>query len=101
KTYNEQFAEFEFSRALETAWSLIAAVNKYIVESEPWALAEKGNEERRSRLATTLYTSAEELRIVSQLLFPILPESATKIWVQLGLKASDLPKLNLEKLVWG
>src|SRR3954469_10413853 len=38
KTYNEQFADYEFSRALETAWSLIAAVNKYIVEAEPWAL---------------------------------------------------------------
>jgi methionyl-tRNA synthetase len=101
KTYNEQFVDFEFSRALETAWSLIAAVNKYIVESEPWALAEKGNEESRSRLATTLYTSAEALRIVSALLYPILPESTTKIWTQLGLKASDLPKQNLEKLVWG
>jgi methionyl-tRNA synthetase len=101
KTYNEQFADYEFSRALETAWSLIAAVNKYIVEAEPWALAEKGNEESRSRLATTLYTSAEALRIVSALLYPILPESTTKIWTQLGLKSSDLPKQNLEKLKWG
>ena len=99
--FNEQFADYQFSRALETVWSLIAAVNKYIVEAEPWAAADKNDEESRSRLATTLYTSAEALRIVSVLLHPILPESTTKIWSQLGLKPSELPKQNLKKLQWG
>jgi hypothetical protein len=33
-----------FSRALESAWGLVAAVDKYIVENEPWALGEKDDE---------------------------------------------------------
>jgi len=33
--------------------------DKYIVESQPWALGEKQDDESRSRLATILYTSAE------------------------------------------
>jgi methionyl-tRNA synthetase len=49
-----QFEQFQFSRALETAWALVAAVNKYIVENEPWALGEKQDEDSRSRLATVL-----------------------------------------------
>ncbi len=35
------FDQFQFSRALETAWGLVGAVDKYIVENEPWALGEK------------------------------------------------------------
>ena len=49
--------DFQFSRALETAWALVSAVDKYIVENEPWAVAEKQDEESRSRLATILYTA--------------------------------------------
>src|ERR1700721_3410635 len=30
--------QFQFSRAFETAWGLVAAVDKYIVENEPWSL---------------------------------------------------------------
>src|ERR1700754_710598 len=36
KNYNQLFSEYQFSRALEAAWSLVGAVNKYIVEQEPW-----------------------------------------------------------------
>ena len=77
---------FQFSRALESAWSLVGAVDKYIVENEPWALAEKQDEESRSRLATVLYTSAEALRIVTALAHPVLPDSTARIWSQLGLE---------------
>ena len=67
------FDQLQFSRALETAWGLVAAVDKYIVENEPWALDEKKDEESRSRLATVLYTSAEALRIVTALAHPVMP----------------------------
>ena len=56
------FDDYQFSRALESLWSLVAAVNKYIVENEPWAVAEKDDEQSRSRLGTILYTAAEALR---------------------------------------
>src|SRR3979409_2753697 len=35
------FDQLQFSRALETAWGLVAAVDKYIAENEPWSLGEK------------------------------------------------------------
>ena len=41
------FDQFQFSRALEAAWALVAAVDKYIVENEPWALGEKQDEDSR------------------------------------------------------
>jgi methionyl-tRNA synthetase len=97
--FNECFDAFQFSRALESAWSLVGAVDKYIVENEPWALAEKQDEESRSRLATVLYTSAEALRIVTALAHPVLPEATARIWSQLGL--GDIRKLQLNELEWG
>src|SRR6202142_3262911 len=93
------FDQFQFSRALEAAWGLVAAVDKYIVENEPWALGEKSDEDSRSRLATVLYTAAEALRIATALAYPVIPEATAKIWVQMGL--GDIKKLALNELTWG
>jgi methionyl-tRNA synthetase len=51
-------------------------------------------------LATTLYTSAETLRIATALLAPILPESTRKIWAQLGMPG-PLEAVRLDELAWG
>jgi len=99
KEFNELFEQFQFSRALEMAWALVAAVDKYIVENEPWALAEKQDESNRARLATVLYTSAEALRIVTALAHPVMPVSTAKIWSQMGL--GDITKVSLADLRWG
>jgi methionyl-tRNA synthetase len=93
------FDQFQFSRALESAWALVAAVDKYIVENEPWALGEKQDEDSRARLATVLYTAAEALRIVTALAYPVMPEATAKIWTQMGL--GDIQKLALSDLKWG
>jgi methionyl-tRNA synthetase len=94
----EAFEKFEFSKALEIVWSLIAAVDKYIVEQAPWkqAKAEGGAE----RLNQTLYTAAEALRIVTALLSPVLPESCAKIYAQLGFTA-PVTDVRTKDLHWG
>ncbi len=97
--FSTLFDQFQFSRALETAWALVAAVDKYIVENEPWSLGEKQDEQSRSRLATVLYTSAEALRIVTALAHPVMPEATAKIWAQLGLGA--ISRFDLSGLQWG
>src|SRR5579862_6497732 len=95
----EFFDQYQFSRALESAWGLIAAVDKYIVENEPWSLGEKQDHESRARLATVLYTSAEALRIATALAYPVVPDAAAKIWAQMGL--GDIKKFALADLTWG
>src|SRR5579871_4146188 len=89
----------QFSRALETAWALVAIADKYIVEQAPWSLGEKQDKESQERLATILYTSAEALRVVTALAHPVIPEAAVKIWGQLGL--TDIRKFDLKGLKWG
>jgi methionyl-tRNA synthetase len=97
--YHAYFERYQFSRALEAAWGLVSAVDKYIVENEPWALGEQQDLESRSRLATILYTSAEALRIVTALAHPVMPEATAKIWSQMGL--GEIGKLSLPDLKWG
>jgi len=99
EAFHAHFEQFQFSRALETAWALVSAVNKYIVENEPWTLAEKPGQDARARLATVLYTSAEALRVVTALVHPVIPESTARIWQQLGL--GDIGKFDLRQLRWG
>jgi len=99
REFGQLFDQFQFSRALETAWGLVAAVDKYIVENEPWSLGEKQDDQSRSRLATVLYTAAEALRIATALAHPVIPEATAKIWSQIGL--GDIKKLALRDLAWG
>jgi methionyl-tRNA synthetase len=97
--YSSLVDQYQFSRALESAWSLVAAVNKYIVDNEPWTLGEQEDELSRSRLGTILYTSAEALRIVTALVHAVIPDSTARIWEQLGL--GDIRKFPLSELQWG
>lgn len=94
------FEAFEFSKGLETLWAMLSAADKFIVEQAPWTLAKKTEPEARTKLDATLYTAAETLRIATALLAPVLPESAAKIWAQLGM-TEPLESVRLDRLEWG
>ncbi len=96
----ETFDRFEFSKGLEAVWALISAVDKFIVTMAPWKLARDSSEEAQQNLNRTLYTAAEALRVVTALLSPVLPQSAPKIWTQLGMKDS-LDSVTFATLAWG
>lgn len=92
------FDRYDFSRGLEAVWTLISAINKYLVETEPWVLAD--DESRRARLGTVLWTAAEGLRIATVLLHPVMPTATERIWHQLGF-SSELKAVKLDDLCWG
>ena len=82
-SYRANFDEFNFSRGLENVWELISRVNKYIVENEPWVLAEKPAD--AAKLDSVLFHAAEALRIIAVLMAPVMPQTSATIWNQLGL----------------
>jgi methionyl-tRNA synthetase len=94
----ERFEALDFSRALEALWSFVAAVDGYITEKAPWKLAAATDEASRKQLGGILYTCAEALRIITALVYPVLPDSAGKIWAQLGL--GEIAKANLKDVRW-
>ena len=94
------FDRFEFSRGLESIWALISGVDKFIVERAPWKLSHKPDEASQQALDETLYTAAEALRVVTALVYPVLPQSAPRIWAQLGM-ADTVESVCFETLAWG
>lgn len=74
--------------ALEASLSLVRSCNKYIDVTMPWALAK--DEANRPRLGTVLYNLAECLRFVGVMLQPYLPETAPRIFAQLGIAEGPL-----------
>jgi methionyl-tRNA synthetase len=96
--------DFAFSKALETAWSVVSRVDKMISDAKPWELAK--DENQRQTLNAVLYRAAETLRWLSVLLYPAMPLAAADIWTQLGLanaeaSASTPAGVDPAKLKWG
>jgi len=96
----DTFDHFEFSKGIEAVWVLISAVDKFIVQQAPWKLAKQPGDEARRQLDATLYTAAEALRVVTALLSPVLPQSAPKIWAQLGMTES-IESVRFGEFEWG
>ena len=82
--------QFRIHEALERCISIIREVNKFLEQKEPWKTI-KINSGPKSSAATTLYLSAETVRICSQLLHPVMPSKTLKI---LNIICSKNIKLN-------
>ncbi|MED1786970.1 methionine--tRNA ligase [Brevibacillus laterosporus] len=83
----EHLDEMRFSNALSHLWDLVSRTNKYIDETQPWALAK--SEENKERLATVMYNLAESIRITSIMLQPFMTKTPAKIWAQLGVAEQE------------
>lgn len=93
-----RFDNYEFSLALETLWAVIARVDKMISDAKPWELAK--DEKNAETLNAVLYRSAETIRWLATMVYPVMPRSAEDIYSQLGLQA-DVSSLDPASLVWG
>lgn len=96
--FMRRFDNLEFSNALEIVWTVIARIDKMITETKPWVLAT--DEKQGETLNAVLYRAAEALRWLSVMLCPVMPESAAKIYAQVGLK-DDPSTIDPASLKWG
>ena len=80
--YEAEMEHFQFQNALEQVFKTIQRANKYIDENAPWTLAK--DPANRARLATVMYNLLETVRICAVLLTPFIPDSAEKIFDQIG-----------------
>ena len=78
--------------ALTEIFGIFKRCNKYIDETEPWALAK--DEAKADRLATVLYNLVEGIVIGASLLQPYMPETAEKIAAQLNTSLREFDELD-------
>ncbi len=82
-----QVEHLRLNEALANAMGYVNKINVYLEQTAPWSLArQKG---RQPEVDTALYTTAEALRLVSLLLWPVLPERMAELWRRLGWDASE------------
>jgi methionyl-tRNA synthetase len=97
--FRERMDAFDFSRALEVVWQFVGTVDGYITATTPWKLGALSDEASRAKLAEILYTCAEAIRIITALVVPVIPDSAAKVWQQLGL--GEIAQTDLKNIAWG
>lgn len=73
----EKMDGLNLTDALADIWKIVNETNRYINEKKPW------ESDKKEKI---LYTVLDNLRIISILLYPFIPETAEKITKQLGLK---------------
>ena len=84
--FGPAFDDLNFSEALKTLWLLVAETDGYLTANAPWKKpAERSDAEHAALQARVLANAAEAIRIITALVYPILPASADKVWRQLGL----------------
>jgi methionyl-tRNA synthetase len=81
----------------------IALVDAYLTANAPWKLAKSSEPSDRQRMEEVLYTAAESIRIITALLYPILPYATARVWQQLGRGdiEADAKAGKLKDLQWG
>lgn len=84
--------EYKIADALDELWTVFRRANKYIDETEPWNINK--DESKRNRLSTVLFNLLETINIGANLLAPFMPETATKIFNELGVKSREFGDIN-------
>jgi methionyl-tRNA synthetase len=102
--FGPAFDELNFSEALKALWVLVAETDGYLTANAPWKRPpDRPEAEHIALQARVLATAAEAIRIITALVYPILPESAAKVWRQLGQgEIADAARHSfLTELAWG
>ena len=94
KIVEQHMDELRIPEALQSIWALIDKCNKFIDDTRPWVLAKGENEGDIDTLATVLYHLAECMRYVAVLITPYLPDTAPKMFTQLGITDEALKSVD-------
>ncbi|WP_270335081.1 methionine--tRNA ligase [Ligilactobacillus acidipiscis] len=88
KEYEEEMDNMHFSNALSALWKFVSRSNKYIDQTEPWALAK--DDAKKDELDSVLAHLAASLRVTAILLQPVLTHAPKEIFTQLGFETADM-----------
>ena len=81
--FEQDMEIFAFQKALIAVWGFINRLNRYVDITAPWELAKKKSS--RKQLETVIYNLLEGLRVISGLIYPVMPNTAATMQAHLGL----------------
>ncbi|MDO8504986.1 MAG: methionine--tRNA ligase [bacterium] len=96
--YEAHMKRYELDRALDIVWQFIAQCDKMIDETQPWKLAKQDD---KKPLFEVLYELAESIRHIGWMLLPFMPDTAQKIFDQLGISRETSDRAYEQAKQWG
>ncbi len=90
--------QIKVTSAIDEVFKLVKKANQYVEASAPWNLAKN---KENDKLNTKLYVSAEALRIISALVYPVMPNKAVQIRKILGFGEKELTPSSVKAKKWG
>ncbi len=79
------YSRLDFAEGIGAVKAFVDAVNLYVTEQEPWALAKRADDPvARERLATVLYVTCEALRAIAVLHNAVMPRAMGRLWESIG-----------------
>ena len=80
------YERLDFTEGIGAVKAFVDAVNLYVTEQEPWALAKRAGADpaARERLATVLYVTCEALRAIAVLHNSVMPRAMRRLWDSIG-----------------
>jgi len=96
KVMENSIIDMKLNKGIEAVIAAVRAGNRYMEKTAPWKLAKENNADR---LNSVLYNTAEALRIISGLLYPVIPEKSAIIRKSIGIGDDKIIIDDLK--VWG
>ena len=94
-TYETMMDDLRITDAINQVNELVNRANKYIDETEPWALAK--DPEKRDNLASVMLHLTNSIYVAGMLLKPVLVTASDKLFEQLGVSGYLLNYQNIYK----
>lgn len=94
--YQKNMDEYKVALAIDNVFDLFRRANKYIDETQPWALAK--DESKKAELEEVLYLLLESIRNGVILLENIMPETHSKVFAQLNTNKNTYDDLGFGKV---
>ena len=96
-SYIHAFENYAFEGAIKSINELVRAIDTKISEERPWEKAKNGED-----ISELLYQLVEGLRHIALLLIPVIPDTAQKIFAQLGYSEEEIKSFLFDKeKEWG
>ncbi|MCU0559068.1 MAG: methionine--tRNA ligase [Desulfobacterales bacterium] len=86
--YERAMEAFELHKALAAVWEFIGRMNRAIDIAAPWELAKKPA--TRKQLEAVIHSLLKGLRLISGLIYPVMPDTAARMQTHLGLDPEAL-----------
>ena len=88
--YATRLDTLDFTGALDQAWELVRALNRFVEERAPWTLAQSDEPEQVARLDETLRTLADGIHVLGVVLYSVMPGTCARLLAAVGADPADV-----------